>query len=87
VKIRADIAALVREGHTNTSIAHRLGCSRGTVNRVRQALRLPHADTLGRIYAEELPTGRVTEYKPARQPISPHRAEANRAQLLAALAA
>jgi hypothetical protein len=86
MKVRADIAELIRAGHTNTRIAHQLGCSRGTVNRVRQALRLPYADALGRLYAEAHPRG-VPEYKPARQPISPHRAAANRAELLAALAA
>jgi transposase-like protein len=84
-KVRADIAALIREGHSNTSIAHRLGCDDATVARARKALRLPAADQLGRLYAEALPTGRVLSDKPARVPTSPERAAANRKALLAAL--
>lgn len=87
MKIRADIADLIRAGHTNASIAKRLGCDRSTVANTRRALRLPAADALSRLYAEAHPTGRVGEYKPDRQPISPHRAAANRAALAAALAA
>ncbi len=85
MKIRADIAALIRDGHSDTSIAHRLGCHRDTVHRVRQALRLPDAEQLSRLYREALPTGEVREYRPARTEISPHRAAANRAALEAAL--
>ena len=59
MKVRADIAALIREGHTNASIAHRLGCDPSTVSNARRALRLPPADRLGRLYAEAVPTGRV----------------------------
>lgn len=85
MKIRADIAALVRAGHSDASIAHRLRCGRGTVNRVRHALRLPPADTLGRLYAEEAPTGQVHDYRPARMPMSPAQQAANRAALVAAI--
>jgi hypothetical protein len=85
VKVRADIAALIRDGHTNASIARRLHCSPITVSRARQALRLPPADKLGRIYAEALPTGRVKDYRPERMPLAPAQQAANRARLLAAL--
>lgn len=84
MKIRADIAALIREGHTNTSIAHRLGCHPDTVARARRALRMPPADKLGRLYAEAVPTGRVKP-PPGRLPLSPAQQRANREQLLAAL--
>lgn len=86
MKIRTDIADLIRAGHTNASIAKRLGCDRSTVANTRRTLRLPAADALSRLYAEAHPRG-VPEYKPDRQPISPHRAAANRAALAAALAA
>ncbi|WP_399559213.1 helix-turn-helix domain-containing protein (plasmid) [Streptomyces sp. NBC_00873] len=87
MKIRADIAALIREGHANASIAHRLGCHRNTVADARRALRLPPADHLGRLYAEAVPTGQVRDYQPpsGRMPLSPARQAANRATLLAAL--
>lgn len=87
MKIRADIAALIREGHTNESIAHRLGCDRETVRCARRALRLPPADQLGRLYAEAVPTGRVLSDKPTRVQTSPAQAAANRQALLAALKA
>lgn len=89
MKVRADIAALIREGHTNTSIAHRLGCHPTTVARARQALRMPPADKLGRLYAEAVPTGRVRGYRPdsGRMPLSPAQQAANRERLLAALRA
>ncbi|WP_042174494.1 helix-turn-helix domain-containing protein [Streptomyces sp. NBRC 110035] len=87
MKIRADIATLIREGHTNTSIARRLHCDPSTVARARRALRYPPADHLGRLYAEAVPTGRVKGYRPAdgRMPISPAQQQANRERLLAAL--
>ncbi|WP_326768818.1 helix-turn-helix domain-containing protein [Streptomyces sp. NBC_01591] len=85
MKVRADIAGLIREGHTNASIAHRLGCDPATVARARQALRLPPADRLGRLYAEATPTGRVLSDKPTRVQTSPAQAAANRQALLAAL--
>lgn len=84
MKVRADIAALIREGHTNASIAARLYCDPSTVARARQALRYPPADRLGRLYAEAVPTGRVTA-PVGRLPLSPERQAANRAALLAAL--
>lgn len=87
MKVRADIAALLRNGHTNASIARRLGCHPSTVARARQALRLPPADRLGRIYLEAVPSGRVKDYRPDgnRMPISPAQQKANRERLLAAL--
>ncbi|MCX5158123.1 helix-turn-helix domain-containing protein [Streptomyces sp. NBC_00264] len=85
MKIRADIADLIREGHTNASIAHRLGCDPATVARARQALHLPPADRLGRLLAEAAPTGRVLSDKPTRVQTSPAQAAANRQALLAAL--
>jgi len=87
MKIRADIAELIREGHTNASIAHRLNCHRDTVGAARRALRMPPADLLGRLYAEAVPTGQVRDYQPTdgRMPLSPARQAANRATLLAAL--
>lgn len=85
MKIRADIAALIREGHTDASIAHRLGCSRTTVWEARRALRLPPCRVLGRLYAEAVPTGQVHDYRPDRMPTSPAQQADNRARLLAAL--
>ncbi|MET8377984.1 helix-turn-helix domain-containing protein [Streptomyces microflavus] len=85
MKIRADIAELIRQGHTNASIALRLGCAPTTVGRARQALRYPPADQLGRLYAEALPTGRVLGDRPTRVQTSPAQAAANRKALLAAL--
>lgn len=84
MKVRADIAALIREGHTNASIAARLGCHRTTVIRARQALRYPPPGVLGRLYAEAVPTGR-TVAPVGRLPLSPAQQAANRAALLAAL--
>ena len=85
MKVRADIATLLREGHTNASMAHRLHCDPSTVARARRALQLPPADRLGRLYAEALPTGRVKDYRPDRMPTSPAQQAANRARLAAAL--
>lgn len=87
MKVRADIAALIREGHTNASIAHRLHCDRSTVARAREALHLPPADRLGRLYLEAVPTGRVKDYRPTdgRMPTSPAQQAANRERLMAAL--
>lgn len=87
MKVRADIAALIREGHTNASIAHRLGCDPSTVANARRALRLPPADQLGRLYLEAVPTGRVRDWKPSdgRMPTAPAQQRANRERLLAAL--
>lgn len=87
MKIRADIAGLIREGHTNTSIANRLGCDRSTVAAARVALRLPPADRLARLYAEAIPTGRTGAFKTPddRMPMSADQQAANRERLLAAL--
>ncbi|MFE7106594.1 helix-turn-helix domain-containing protein [Streptomyces sp. NPDC057575] len=85
MKVRADIAGLIREGHTNASIAHRLGCDPATVARARQALHLPPADRLGRLLAEAAPTGRVLGDKPTRVQTSPAQAAANRQALLEGL--
>lgn len=85
MKVRADIAALIREGHTNAHIAHRLHCAKSTVARAREALRLPPADRLSRLYAEAIPTGRVKDYRPDRMPTSPAQQAANRERLMAAL--
>lgn len=86
MKVRADIAALIREGHTNASIARRLYCDPSTVARARRALQMPPADRLGRLYAEALPTGRVRDYRPdGPMPTSPAQQRANRERLLAAL--
>lgn len=87
MKVRADIAALIREGHTNAYIARRLYCDPSTVARARRALHLPPADQLGRLYLEAVPTGRVKDYRPAngRMPTSPDQQRANRDRLLAAL--
>jgi hypothetical protein len=87
VKVRADIAALIREGHTNASIARRVHCDPSTVARARQALRMPPADKLGRLYAEAVPSGRVKDYRPPAgwMPLSPDQQRANRERLLAAL--
>jgi hypothetical protein len=87
MKVRADIAALLREGHTNSSIARRLYCDPSTVARARRALQLPPADHLNRLYAEAVPTGRVREYRPTegRMPLSPAQQAANRERLMAAL--
>ncbi|MGW6531418.1 helix-turn-helix domain-containing protein [Streptomyces venezuelae] len=84
MKIRADIAQLIRDGHTNASIAHRLRCDETTVASARRALRMPPADLLGRLYAEAVPTGRVRSAA-GRQPLSPAQQAANRATLAAAL--
>ncbi|WP_328313126.1 helix-turn-helix domain-containing protein [Streptomyces sp. NBC_00442] len=84
MKIRADIAALIRAGHTDASVAFRVGCHRNTVAEARRVLRMPPADLLGRLYAEAVPTGRALG--PAgRVPLSPAQQQANRERLLAAL--
>ncbi|MFE9372286.1 helix-turn-helix domain-containing protein [Streptomyces sp. NPDC006711] len=84
MKVRADIAALIRAGHTDSSVAFRVGCHRNTVAEARRALRMPPADLLGRLYAEAVPTGRAMA--PAgRVPLSPAQQQANRERLLAGL--
>lgn len=71
---RAAIAALVRDGHSDASIAIRVGCDRSTVSRVRRGLSKAAAP-------------RVDEYRPDRMPTSPAQQAANRARLLDALRA
>ncbi|MFF7130351.1 helix-turn-helix domain-containing protein [Streptomyces sp. NPDC008240] len=87
MKVRADIATLIREGHTNTHIAHRLHCDPATVSKARQALGYPPAGALARLYAEAVPTGQVKDYRPVdgRMPTSPAQQAANRERLMAAL--
>jgi hypothetical protein len=87
MRVRADIAALIRRGHTDSYIAGMAGCHRTTVARARRALRIPPAQILGHVYAEAAPTGRVKDYRPAHglMPLAPARQAANRARLLAAL--
>jgi hypothetical protein len=85
VRIRADIAALIHAGLNDAQIADQLGYHRTTVNRARRAMTKVPLSPASRILAEELPTGQVAEYRPARMPTSPAQAAANRARLLAAL--
>ncbi|MFD5384327.1 helix-turn-helix domain-containing protein [Streptomyces sp. NPDC127074] len=85
MNVRPDIAALIVAGHSDAAIAARVGCHRATVNRARNDMKRQPADPRERLYAEELPTGRVTEYRPPRQPTSEAQAAANRARLEAAL--
>lgn len=94
MKIRADVAELLRQGFNNAEISRATGADRKTVARARELLDIPNtrarrpASPLERIYAEALPTGRVRDWKPAvRMPISPARAAANYAELGAELAA
>ncbi|MFE0647451.1 helix-turn-helix domain-containing protein [Streptomyces sp. NPDC059534] len=72
MKIRPDIAALVRDGHSDASIALRLGCDRSTVGKTRRAL-------------SQAAARRIDECQPRRMPTSPAQQAANRAALLAAL--
>ncbi|MFH8813067.1 helix-turn-helix domain-containing protein [Streptomyces hygroscopicus] len=87
MRVRADIAALINAGLDDGQIARRVNCHRATVNRTRNLMRRALAEpaALERLYAEALPTGRVTDYRPARMPTSPAQAAANRERLLAAL--
>lgn len=85
MRVRADIAALVRDGRSDASIARQLGCDRSTVGRVRRALRIPPAGTQRRVCVDEVTARRVDEYRPERMPTSPAQQAANRAALLAAL--
>ncbi|MFB7707956.1 helix-turn-helix domain-containing protein [Streptomyces sp. NPDC001940] len=87
MKVRADIAALIRRGHTDVYIAGQVSCHRTTVARTRRALRIPPAQPLGHVLAEAVPTGKVRDYRPAHglMPLSPEQQRANRELLLAAL--
>lgn len=85
MRVRADIAALIHAGATDGQIADQLGCHRTTAYRARRALAEASLNVVARIFTEELPTGRVRDYRPACMPTSPAQAAANRARLLAAL--
>ncbi|MEU2236133.1 helix-turn-helix domain-containing protein [Streptomyces vietnamensis] len=74
MKNRDVIVALVRDGHSDASIALRLGCDRSTVGKVRRSL-------------GKGTVRRVDEYRPERMPTSPAQQAANRDRLLAALRA
>lgn len=84
MKVRDDIAALLRAGHTDTYIAHRVGCHRSTVHRTRQALRMPCDRERRRLYAETFPAG-VAQYNPRRPLLTPAETAANRAALAEAI--
>jgi hypothetical protein len=82
MKIRDDIADLIRAGHTDTRIAHELGCDRTTVHRTRQALGIPSVRVLDRLTAEEAPAPIRNRY---REPLSAEQKTANRELLAAAV--
>lgn len=84
MKIRPDITELLRAGHTDTYIAHRVGCHRSTVHRTRQALGMPPDRMRRRLYTETLPAG-VAQYNPRRPLLSPAETAANRAALAEAI--
>lgn len=81
MKVRSDMAELIRAGHTDRSIAYRLHCHSSTVARARRALRMPYSNALTRLYAEAHPTGEAFK----RRPWSPEEQAQHRADLLAAL--
>ena len=87
MRVRADIAALINAGLDDGQIARRVDCHRATVNRARNLMRRALAEpaAMERLYAEALPTGRITDYRPTRMPTSEAQAAANSARLLAAL--
>ncbi|MFD8516522.1 helix-turn-helix domain-containing protein [Streptomyces antimycoticus] len=85
MRVRADIVALINAGLDDDQIADELGCHRTTPYRVRRALAEASLGVATRVLAEELPTGQVRDYRPARMPTSPAQAAANRERLLAAL--
>jgi uncharacterized protein (DUF433 family) len=82
MKIRDDIADLIRAGHTDTRIAHEVGCDRTTVHRTRQALRIPSVRVLDRLRAEEAPARIRNRY---REPLTAEQKTANRELLAAAV--
>ena len=86
MKIRADIAALIRAGHSDASVAARLGCGRTTVSRVRRALHMPGVDDRERLNREARPVPWAATKPPGgRLPLAPAQQRANAEQLLAAL--
>ena len=82
MKIRADVAELLRAGHSDQGIAYRLGCHVNTVGNARRALRIPEPLELTRLYAEAHPTGAVFGHRPW----TPQEQAQHCAELLAALA-
>lgn len=82
MRIRPEIAALIRDGHTDASIARRLHCRRSTVFYTRKALQLPNAQGLARMYAEGFPDG---TYGDGRRPWTPAEQLAHRMDLEAEL--
>jgi hypothetical protein len=82
MKIRDDIADLIRAGHTDTRIAHELGCDRSTVHRTRQDMGMPSVRVLDRLTAEEAPVPIRSRY---REPLSAEQKTANRELLAAAV--
>lgn len=93
MKVRTDVAELLRQGFNNTEIAEQTGLHKRTIGEARRRLGLPNATrrrkptNLERLYLEAVPTGRVKEYRPTdgRMPLSPAQQLANRERLLAAL--
>jgi AraC-like DNA-binding protein len=82
VNIRTDIADLLRAGHTDTHIAHQLGCHRNTVHRTRQALGIPPTRVLDRLRVEAAPVQIRDRY---REPLTAEQVAANRELLAAAV--
>jgi hypothetical protein len=93
MKIRSDVAELLRQGFNNTEIAEQTGLHKRTIAQARHRLGIPNAKrrrkptSLERLYLEAVPTGRVKDWKPpaGRMPLSPDQQRANRERLLAAL--
>ncbi|MFE5514492.1 helix-turn-helix domain-containing protein [Streptomyces sp. NPDC056529] len=85
MKVRADIAALIRDGRSDAAIARLLGCDRSTVGKARRALRIPPAGDRKRRLTDEATGRRVDEYRPERMPTSPQQQAENRRRLLNAL--
>jgi hypothetical protein len=82
MKIRDDIAALIRAGHTDTRIAHEVGCDRTTVYRARRDMGIPSVRVLDRLRAEAAPVPVRNRY---REPLSAEQQTANRELLAAAV--
>lgn len=91
MKIRPDVAELLRQGFNNSEIARKTGTDRKTVARARDRLHIPNAAARRpstpkeRLFAEAIPTGRVRDYRPRVLPLTPAQQRANRERLLAAL--
>ncbi|MEU9444620.1 helix-turn-helix domain-containing protein [Streptomyces sp. NPDC048304] len=95
MNIQPVIAEHLRQGLNNSEIARRTGADRKTIARARQRLGVPNpagrrptprpATAKERLFAEALPTGRVRDYRPRVEPLTPAQQAANRERLLAAL--